>query len=111
MAICFLSDICHFPEKQSPVFGMLYRREFKLFHLGEFCDLFFSIFVVPNLEEDVAKLADKEGWITLTDFIKFALPTELCKVEFLDKYRKEEKEAKSSVKKERKKVRLLISGF
>jgi len=58
---------------------------------------------VPNLEEDVAKLADKEGWITLTDFIKFALPTELCKVEFLDKYRKEEKEAKSSVKKERKK--------
>ena len=66
---------------------------------------------MPNLEEDVAKLADKEGWITLTDFIKFALPTELCKVEFLDKYRKEEKEAKSSVKKERKKVRLLISGF
>ena len=67
---------------------------------------------MPNLEEDVAKLADKEGWITLTDFIKFALPTELCKVEFLDKYRKEkeEKEAKSSVKKERKKVRLLISA-
>ena len=63
---------------------------------------------MPNLEEDVAKLADKEGWITLTDFIKFALPTELCKVEFLDKYRKEEKEAKSSVKKERKKVRYLL---
>jgi len=42
--------------------------------------------VVPNLEEEVAKLPDKEGWITMNDFKKYAIGnSELCKVEFVDR--------------------------
>ena len=39
----------------------------------------------PNLEEEAAKLKDKEGWIKIGDFMKYAVTTELCKVEFVDR--------------------------
>ena len=41
---------------------------------------------MPNLEEEVAKIPDKEGWITMNDFKKYAIGnSELCKVEFVDR--------------------------
>lgn len=64
--------------------------------------------VVPNIEEDVPKLADKEGWIQIHEYMKFAMPTELCKVEFVDRvFQKgggDDEKKKSEAKKE--KVRL-----
>ena len=39
----------------------------------------------PNLEEEAAKLKDKEGWIKIGYFMKYAVTTELCKVEFVDR--------------------------
>ena len=39
---------------------------------------------VQNLDE-VSGLADKEGWIKIIDFLKFATDTELCKIEFQDR--------------------------
>ncbi|TRY70065.1 hypothetical protein TCAL_15024 [Tigriopus californicus] len=41
--------------------------------------------VLPNLEEDIAKLAGKDGLITLSEFKKFTMPTDLCKIEFHDR--------------------------
>ena len=41
-------------------------------------------FAVQNTEE-VSQLADKEGWIKIIDFLKFATGTELCKIEFQDR--------------------------
>ena len=42
---------------------------------------------VPNLEEEVAKLQEADGssWIRINDFMKFALTTELCQVNFQDR--------------------------
>ena len=58
---------------------------------------------MPNLEAEVNKLADKEGWITLIQFIKFAIPTDLCKLEFKDKvFHKDEDEKKTATKKDAK---------
>ena len=66
---------------------------------------------MPNLEAEVNKLADKEGWITLIQFIKFALPTDLCKLEFHDKvFHKEDKDDKKTAsKKESKPKKVSIS--
>lgn len=56
--------------------------------------------VVPDLEDEVAKLPDKDGWILYTEFMKFAITTELCKIEFQDRvfqkvnYGEEEKKKK-----------------
>ena len=44
-----------------------------------------NFFSVPNLEEEVGKIADKDGWIRVNDYMKFALTTELCKIEFQDR--------------------------
>ena len=35
--------------------------------------------------DQVSGLADKEGWIKIIDFLKFATDTELCKIEFTDR--------------------------
>ena len=41
---------------------------------------------VPNLEEEVAKLQeDGSSWIRINDFMKFALTTDLCQVNFQDR--------------------------
>lgn len=59
---------------------------------------------VPNLEEEVAKLPDKDGWIRINEFMKFAMPLDLCKIEFHDRvfqkhdYDAEEKKAKQEAK-------------
>ena len=50
---------------------------------GETLFLFLSV-SVQNLDE-VSGLADKEGWIKIIDFLKFATDTELCKIEFQDR--------------------------
>ena len=47
-----------------------------------FFDFFF--FSVQNMDQ-VSGLADKEGWIKIIDFLKFATDTELCKIEFTDR--------------------------
>jgi len=36
---------------------------------------------VPNIEEELAKIADEDGEIRYNDFMKFATPTDLCKVD------------------------------
>jgi hypothetical protein len=41
--------------------------------------------LVPNLEEEAVKLRDKDGWIKIHDYMKFAMTTELCKIEFQDR--------------------------
>lgn len=41
--------------------------------------------LVPNLEEEVEKLADKDGWIKRADYVKFTSTTDLFKVEFHDR--------------------------
>jgi len=41
--------------------------------------------IVPNIDEEVARLTDKEGWILRHEFLKFAVTTELLKVEFQDR--------------------------
>jgi len=40
---------------------------------------------VTTLEEDVLTLADKEGWITRNEFIKYSMDTDLCKTEIQDR--------------------------
>ena len=40
---------------------------------------------VNNIEEEAINLADKEGWITRNEFIRFASDTELCKSEIQDR--------------------------
>ena len=35
--------------------------------------------------DEIPQLADKEGWIKIIDFLKFATGTELCKIEFQDR--------------------------
>ena len=68
---------------------------------------------MPNIEEDVPKLADKEGWIQIHEYMKFAMPTELCKVEFVDRvFQKgggDDEKKKSEAKKE--KVRVMFLTF
>ena len=73
-------------------------------------------FSVPNLEEEVAKLPDKDGWIRINEFMKFAMPLDLCKIEFHDRvfqkvdYEAEEEKRKKEAKKESKvKVKIFIS--
>ena len=62
---------------------------------------------VVGLEEEVAKLPDKEGWIRLNEYMKYALTTDLCKIEYTDRvfqkvdYGEEEKK-KNEAKKESK---------
>ena len=56
------------------------------------------------MEEEVAKLPDKDGWIRINEFMKFAMPLDLCKIEFHDRvfqkhdYDAEEKKAKQEAK-------------
>jgi len=63
---------------------------------------------VPNLEEEIAKLPDKDGWIRINEFMKFSMPLDLCKIEFHDRvfqkvdYEAEEKKRKEEAKKEAK---------
>ena len=47
----------------------------------------YSFSSVPkNFEEDVAKLQDEAGWISMNDYKKYAIEnTELCKIEFVDR--------------------------
>ena len=68
---------------------------------------------MPNLEEEVAKLPDKEGWITMNDYKKYAIGnSELCKVEFVDRVfqksdveeDRKQKEAKQATKVKVKKI-------
>ena len=72
--------------------------------LDDFFRNFFFFFLVPNLEEEVAKLPDKDGWIRINEFMKFAMPLDLCKIEFHDRvfqkhdYDAEEKKAKQEAK-------------
>ena len=72
--------------------------------LDDFFHNFSSFFLVPNLEEEVAKLPDKDGWIRINEFMKFAMPLDLCKIEFHDRvfqkhdYDAEEKKAKQEAK-------------
>ena len=40
---------------------------------------------MTTIEEDVLHIADKEGWITRNEFIKYAMDTELCKTEIQDR--------------------------
>lgn len=44
-----------------------------------------NLFTAPNIEEEAAKLKDKDGWIKIGDFLKYAVTTELCKIEFVDR--------------------------
>ena len=74
---------------------------------------FFFLFLVPNLEEEVSKLPDKDGWIRINEFMKFAMPSDLCKIEFHDRvFQKvdyDEEKKKNEAKKESKvKVKLLL---
>ena len=39
------------------------------------------IIPVPNIEEEVEKVAGDDGEVRFTDFMKFATPTELCKID------------------------------
>ena len=59
---------------------------FSLQKIGEKEKLYFFFWSVSvqNLDE-VSGLADKEGWIKIIDFLKFATDTELCKIEFQDR--------------------------
>lgn len=79
---------------------------------------FAYFFAVPNLEEEVAKMPDKEGWIRLAEYMKFALGTELCKIEFQDRvfskvdYGAEDEKKKNEGKKESKaKVHKYVNSF
>ena len=46
--------------------------------------MIFNFSSVPNFEENVAKLQDKAGWISMSDYKKYAVEnTELCKNEFI----------------------------
>ena len=66
---------------------------------------------MPNLEEEVAKLPDKEGWIQKHEFMKFAMTTELCKVEFVDRvFQKSDVEDDHSKKKEKREGRLKVKS-
>ena len=84
--------------------------------LDDFFRNFFFFFLVPNLEEEVAKLPDKDGWIRINEFMKFAMPLDLCKIEFHDRvfqkhdYDAEEKKAKQEAKEaaKSKKVNCLL---
>jgi len=59
---------------------------------------------VPNLEEEVAKLPDKDGWIRINEFMKFAMPLDLCKIEFHDRvFQKVDYEQKKKKEKKRPK--------
>ena len=40
---------------------------------------------VPNLEKEVAKLPDKDGWILFNDFMKLAVNTDLCKIDHVER--------------------------
>jgi len=40
---------------------------------------------VPNLEKEVAKLPDKDGWILFNDFMKLAVTTDLCKIDHVER--------------------------
>ena len=87
-----------------------FLRKYYVLLIGKF------YFSVPNLEEEVAKLPDKDGWIRINEFMKFAMPLDICKIEFHDRvfqkvdYEAEEKKRKEEAKKESKaKVKILIS--
>lgn len=43
------------------------------------------LFSVPNLEEEIHKLAGKDGWIRVGEFLRFAVGTDLCKIEYVDR--------------------------
>ncbi len=40
-----------------------------------------TLFLVPNIEEEVDKILGDDGEVRFTDFMKFATPTELCKID------------------------------
>ena len=63
---------------------------------------------MPNLEEEVAKIPDKEGWITMNDYKKYAIEnTELCKIEFVDRvFQKKPKIKEDQKKMEASKVKV-----
>jgi len=45
----------------------------------------YGYFSASNIEEEAAKIKDKDGWIKIGDFLKYAVTTDLCKVEFVDR--------------------------
>ena len=68
---------------------------------------------MPNIEEEARKVAGKDGLITYPEFIRFAGPTELFKIEFHDrvfhKCDEDEKDDKKIKKKDsKKKVNILL---
>ena len=61
---------------------------------------YYSFSSVPNFEEDVAKLQDEAGWISMNDYKKYAIEnTELCKVEFVDRVFQKKPKVKEDQKK------------
>ena len=67
-------------------------------------------FSVPNLEEEAVKLAGKDGWIRFNEFLKFAQPTELCKIEFVDRvFHKTDKDKEDEEKNARDERRRKVS--
>ena len=69
------------------------------------------------MEEEVAKLPDKDGWIRINEFMKFAMPLDLCKIEFHDRvfqkhdYDAEEKAAKKEAKEAAKSKKVNFPAF
>ena len=69
------------------------------------------------MEEEVAKLPDKDGWIRINEFMKFAMPLDLCKIEFHDRvfqkhdYDAEEKAAKKEAKEAAKSKKVNFSSI
>ena len=64
-------------------------------------------FLVPDLEDEVAKLPDKDGWILYTEFMKFAITTELCKIEFQDRVFQKVNYGEEEKKKKKERVRFI----
>ena len=69
------------------------------------------------MEEEVAKLPDKDGWIRINEFMKFAMPLDSCKIEFHDRvfqkhdYDAEEKAAKKEAKEAAKSKKVNFPAF
>ena len=75
-------------------------------YITQYYMVLFSSSAVPNIDEEASKLVDKDGWIIRHDFLKYAMTTELLKVEFTDRVfqKVESDDKKSTGKKDSKRV-------
>ena len=62
--------------------------------------------VVPNIEEEVEKVAGDDGEVRFADFMKFATPTELCKIDHVRGSFLQGKEEEAQKKKESRKAKV-----